>query len=92
MRVSRQWKLLKSLKWNGSGLDDSVPTEGDLTLFCPACPQPGINIPITDDVDFSNWRYTWTLVMDSIFKAKHMHTRAPEDDVRLIDGLGFMVK
>ncbi|KAG9310025.1 hypothetical protein JVU11DRAFT_10062 [Chiua virens] len=30
--------------------------------------------------------------MDGNFKAEHMHTRALEDDVQLMDGLGFMVK
>lgn len=30
--------------------------------------------------------------MDGNFKAEHMHTRAPEDDVWLTDGLGFMAE
>jgi hypothetical protein len=24
---------------------DKLPGKGDLALFCPACPQPGINLP-----------------------------------------------
>lgn len=24
---------------------DKEPRQGDLALFCPACPQPGINLP-----------------------------------------------
>jgi hypothetical protein len=35
---------------NGFGHDDSIsPGNGDLALFCPACPQPGINLP-------KNWK------------------------------------
>ena len=26
-------------------VQDKVPREGDLALFCIACPQPGINLP-----------------------------------------------
>ena len=91
MRVARQWRLLKSLKWKGFGIGDISPKQGDLALFCPACPQPGVNIPIDDTANFSDWQYTQTIVMDGNFKVEHMHTRSPEDDVWLMDGLGFMV-
>jgi hypothetical protein len=48
MRVSRQWRHLRLLMQNGFGHDDSIsPGDGDLALFCPACPQPGINLPET---------------------------------------------
>jgi hypothetical protein len=44
--VSRQWRDLKNRKWFGFGHDlDTEPGNGALALFCPACPQPGINIP-----------------------------------------------
>ena len=45
MRVARQWQQLKAYKWNGFGHDPEPPKHGELALFCPACPQPGINIP-----------------------------------------------
>ena len=41
---------------NGFGHDDGKsPGNGDLALFCPACPQPGINLPETwtDDTNQS---------------------------------------
>jgi len=45
MTTSRQWHDLLLLKRFGFGHDlESKPTNGDLALFCPACPQPGINI------------------------------------------------
>ncbi|KAG1764090.1 hypothetical protein EV702DRAFT_1051462 [Suillus placidus] len=47
MRVSRLWRDLKNRKWFGFGHDtESGPGPGDLALFCPSCPQPGINMPL----------------------------------------------
>jgi hypothetical protein len=47
MRVSRLWRDLKNRKWFGFGHDmESQPRLGDLALFCPSCPQPGINMPL----------------------------------------------
>src|SRR5882672_9737161 len=46
LRVSRQWRNLQALKRFGFGHGQSCdPGPGDLALFCPACPQPGINLP-----------------------------------------------
>ena len=46
MRVSRQWRDILNRKRFGFGHDlDREPGKGDLALFCPACPQPGINLP-----------------------------------------------
>ncbi|KAG1842632.1 hypothetical protein DFJ58DRAFT_665743, partial [Suillus subalutaceus] len=47
MRVSRLWRDLKNRKWFGFGHDvESGPGPGYLALFCPSCPQPGINMPL----------------------------------------------
>jgi len=49
MRISWQWRDLLVRKRFGYGHEmDKIPGNGGLALFCPACPQPGINIP-------SNW-------------------------------------
>lgn len=51
-RMSRIWRWMKKLKWAGyAGSSKSVEDvkPGELTIYCPACPQPGINIP-------DNWR------------------------------------
>jgi hypothetical protein len=49
LRMSRLWRWMKKLKWAGFGQtvqrDSSQPMNGELTIFCPACPQPGINLP-----------------------------------------------
>jgi CxC2 like cysteine cluster associated with KDZ transposases len=47
-RMSRLWRWMKKLKWAGLAHrpDFTIdPEPGELSNFCPACPQPGINIP-----------------------------------------------
>jgi hypothetical protein len=48
-RMSRLWRWMKKLKWAGFGHipqdQQTEPTAGELANFCPACPQPGINLP-----------------------------------------------
>ena len=46
MRVSRQWRVLGLHQMFGFAHNDIVPGVGDLAEFCPACPQPGINLPV----------------------------------------------
>ena len=50
MRALRQWRDLTSRRRAGLPLDGTVQLKpGGLALFCPACPQPGVNLP-------ENWR------------------------------------
>ncbi|KAG1867096.1 hypothetical protein C8R48DRAFT_747493 [Suillus tomentosus] len=86
MRVARQWRQLKTMKWHGFGHRSDNPSTGELALFCPACPQPGINVLLDP-----SWKYTRSFVMDRNFKAEHLHPIKPFDEVWLSDGLGFMV-
>jgi hypothetical protein len=51
-RMSRIWRWMKRLKWAGFGNNNTMARDvspGQLAVFCPACPQPGINIP-------DNWK------------------------------------
>ncbi|KAI5981079.1 hypothetical protein EDD15DRAFT_2197779 [Pisolithus albus] len=91
LRVARQWRLLKLLKWSGFQDNMNPSKDGDLVIFCAACPQPGINVGPTANLDES-WKYTRAVVMDGNFKAEHMHERRPDDQVWLMDGRGFMVR
>ena len=43
--MSREWRHLKMMKRAGRRHDNS---NGSCAILCPACPQPGINLP-------SNW-------------------------------------
>lgn len=48
-KVSRAWRWIKKLKWAGYGhssADPMTPAAGELSIFCPTCPQPGINLPL----------------------------------------------
>ena len=48
MRVLREWRNLMSLKRMGYGHSPKSgmsPPAGGLALFCPACPQPDVNLP-----------------------------------------------
>ncbi|KAI6140527.1 hypothetical protein BKA82DRAFT_4363373 [Pisolithus tinctorius] len=85
LRVSRMWRLLKLLKWQGFHQQSPDPQAGELVLFCPACPQPGINVP-DQDIALSE-----TFVMDGNFKAEHMLPKNAAEEVWLMDGNGFMV-
>jgi hypothetical protein len=45
MRVSRLWRDIQTRKRFGFGHEKDEPGLGSLALFCPACPQPGVNLP-----------------------------------------------
>jgi hypothetical protein len=64
---------------------------GDLTIFCPACPQPGINLP-SNWGDLPNWVTRRTITVDGNFHADHIKMRRPDMDVRLANGRGYMVE
>ena len=55
-RMARFWRWMKKLKWAGyahNGKDPMNVEPGGLATFCPACPQPNINLPSDwkDDVN-----------------------------------------
>jgi hypothetical protein len=46
MRVSRAWRDISARIKAGYGHHPEAPvTPGSLAIFCPACPQPGVNLP-----------------------------------------------
>ena len=47
LRASRQWRDLKNRMKSGIGYESEqdIPQEGSMAIFCPACPQPGLNLP-----------------------------------------------
>ena len=49
MQMNLQWHHLKMLKWGGRGHDPTGVAStkvGKLTVLCPSCPRPGINLPV----------------------------------------------
>ncbi|KAI6099659.1 hypothetical protein F5141DRAFT_1205122 [Pisolithus sp. B1] len=92
MRVSWLWRDLKHRKWFGFGHDTGKdPGDGGLALFCPACPQPGLNLPADWRVWYDRDTVMRQYVIDGNFTAQHMKMNKPELDVALSDGKGYMV-
>ncbi|KAH9022866.1 hypothetical protein EDB84DRAFT_1589486 [Lactarius hengduanensis] len=94
LRASRQWRDLKSRMQSGLGhqqVRDSTD-DGSIAIFCPACPQPGINLP-------NDWKDRYhdnpnqlirTFIMDGNFSAEHMRCRSGDADLPLSAGMAFM--
>ncbi|KAI6014642.1 hypothetical protein EDC04DRAFT_2953252 [Pisolithus marmoratus] len=92
MRVSQLWRDLKHRKWFGFWHDmEQDPGDGGLALFCPACPQPGVNLPAAWKVHYDRDTMMRQYVIDGNFTAQHMKMNKPELDVALSDGKGYMV-
>ena len=107
-RMSRLWRWMKKLKWAGYAGGTTPVSEvkdGELSVFCPACPQPGINIPENwkDDparhvkqylqcierLKLFRWVYKRIFVADGNFKADHVRQKNEVDDVWLSEGSGM---
>ncbi|KDQ52095.1 hypothetical protein JAAARDRAFT_139298, partial [Jaapia argillacea MUCL 33604] len=95
MRCVRQWQHLKTLKWSGFGYGEfHEPRPGELGLFCPACPQVGVNLPDgwEKDAERMPWLFARQLNMDRNFKAEQTKRKYPEDDCPLTNGSLFLVE
>jgi hypothetical protein len=82
-------RKLEVLKRFG-GVYGMPPSDGKLAIFCPSCPQPGINLP-SDWQDLPNWVTRRTITVDGNFHADHIKMRRPDMDVMLTNGQGYMV-
>ncbi|KAN0130001.1 hypothetical protein V8E53_012155 [Lactarius tabidus] len=47
LHASRQWRDLKNRMKSGLGhkAEQETSEDGSMSIFCPACPQPGVNLP-----------------------------------------------
>jgi hypothetical protein len=94
-RLSRLWRWVKKLKWAGFAqrVGQSTDTKpGELGIFCPACPQVGVNLPDDWKDDPNRWVFRRVLTADGNFKADHVRHKHPADDIWLSDGLGMTTK
>ncbi|KAH9004868.1 hypothetical protein EDB86DRAFT_2796565 [Lactarius hatsudake] len=98
LRASRQWRDLKNRIQSGLGHqpDRDSTIDGSMAIFCPACPQPGINLPENwkeryhdDPYAFMN-QLIQTFIMDGNFSAEHMRCRTGDADLPLSAGMAFM--
>ena len=109
MRVSRMWRDLMARVDSGLAHDEMAELQpGCLAIFCPVCPQPGINLPKGWDQDpkryiaftpsgnlvlmVTRWLYTRSIVIDGNFSAEHLKMRRPEADISLSPGGRYMVE
>ncbi|KAH9020291.1 hypothetical protein EDB85DRAFT_2153145 [Lactarius pseudohatsudake] len=91
LRASRQWQDLKSRMQSGLGHQQVGDSTNDrsMAIFCPACPQPGINLP-KDRYHNDLNQLIRTFIMDGNFSAEHMRCRSGDADLPLSAGMAFM--
>ncbi|KAJ7631946.1 hypothetical protein DFH06DRAFT_1337469 [Mycena polygramma] len=98
MRTMRQWRHLLMLKRAGRANDgDRLVAEtkpGELAVVCPACPQPGVNLPegwesATGDERFL---YILFLAIDACFRLKRRLVSSEAKDPGLGTGLSYFTE
>ncbi|KAH9038693.1 hypothetical protein EDB85DRAFT_1860301 [Lactarius pseudohatsudake] len=93
LRASHQWRDLKNRMEHGLGHLPEWETIPDrsMAIFCPACPQPGVNLPMDWKTRYRDSPYLIrTFIMDGNFSAEHMKHRPGEKDIALSAGMAFM--
>ncbi|PVF91605.1 hypothetical protein CPB86DRAFT_303151 [Serendipita vermifera] len=88
-RVARQWNYLLARK-------QSIVNDSDLLVSkCPACPQPGVNIPLDweQSVPFEkHWIYRQFIHFDANFRlVSEASTKNSSQEAGLWEGRGFFV-
>ncbi|KAF9487007.1 hypothetical protein BDN71DRAFT_1485393 [Pleurotus eryngii] len=83
LHMSRKWCHLQQLKWmarghDPEGVDGTKP--GELAVLCPACPQPGMNLPAVIEED--NWLHALFIGIDANFhlKQKNISTHVTSNE------------
>ena len=66
-------------------------TPGTKAIFCPSCPQPGINLP-PHWKTYPHWLIRRTITTDGNFHADHIRMRRPDQDVALMNGDAYMAE
>ncbi|KAG2745146.1 hypothetical protein P692DRAFT_20742764, partial [Suillus brevipes Sb2] len=97
LRMVREWRHLKMLKRAGRGHDSTGvegTREGECAVVCPACPQPGKNLP--DDwqeaPDDKRWLYALFVAIDANFRLKRRAISKDGIDPGLSRGWAYFVE
>ncbi|KAL1948716.1 hypothetical protein VTO73DRAFT_10522 [Trametes versicolor] len=93
MRIVREWRYLKSLKRAGGRHDAGGPSErelGSCAVLCPACPQPGKNLP--DGWESAPEGKGLFIGIDANFRLKRKKVSSDAVDPSLNEGSSYMVK
>ncbi|KAH8103218.1 hypothetical protein DFH11DRAFT_1692670 [Phellopilus nigrolimitatus] len=93
--VVRLWRHLTMLKRGGRGHDPrgvDATSQGELAVECPACPQPGRNLPPDwrDAPPNRKWLYKLFLAVDANFKLKQKDRSFK--DIELAPGWVYFVE
>ncbi|KAJ6505093.1 hypothetical protein C8R45DRAFT_817502 [Mycena sanguinolenta] len=96
LRMTREWRNLQMLKRSGRAhIPGGVQNieAGACALLCPACPQPGKNLPVDGDwksVPFvKRFLYALFLAIDANFRMKRKQVSSEEVDPGLNNGAAF---
>ncbi|KAJ7430256.1 hypothetical protein B0H11DRAFT_2263932 [Mycena galericulata] len=98
MRMMREWRHLIMLKRGGRGNDGkrkvAETQPGELAVTCPACPQPGVNLP--DDWDSASgedrYLYILYLAIDACFRLKRRLVSSEAKDPGLGTGWAYFTE
>ncbi|PPQ89792.1 hypothetical protein CVT25_008232 [Psilocybe cyanescens] len=97
MRTYRKWTNLTMAKRAARGHDINglgATKPGECALLCPACPQPGKNLPDgwENEPPEKGWIYGLFLAIDANFRLTRRHVSSEERDPALADGWAFFVE
>ncbi|KAF8430758.1 hypothetical protein L210DRAFT_3614605 [Boletus edulis BED1] len=95
LRMVSEWHNIKALQRSGrrhdpAGID--ATQEGDLAILCPACPQPGKNLPPNWEQSERQWLYALFVAIDANFRLKRRHVSSELKDPGLSQGWGYFIK
>ncbi|KAJ8591371.1 hypothetical protein M405DRAFT_851366 [Rhizopogon salebrosus TDB-379] len=96
MRMIREWRNLQMLKRAGRGHDPcglNATQQGQCAVLCPACPQPGKNVPDGwHDVPIAKrWLYGQFIAIDANFRLKRRLVSKDAVDPSLSPGWAYFV-
>ncbi|OAX32391.1 hypothetical protein K503DRAFT_702091, partial [Rhizopogon vinicolor AM-OR11-026] len=95
--MTRQYRHLIALKRAGRAHDitGALGTKpGELAVVCPACPQPGMNLPVdwTDAPADKRWLYGLFLGIDANFRMCRRNKSSEDADPSLSNGWAYFVE
>ncbi|TFK82052.1 hypothetical protein K466DRAFT_603992 [Polyporus arcularius HHB13444] len=97
MLMARQWRHLKMMKRGGRGHDPAgvaATQPGSCAVECPACPQPGKNLPDgwENAPAWKRWVYQLFLSIDANFRLKRRKVSTHANDPGLNRGCAYVVE
>ncbi|KAH7904101.1 hypothetical protein BJ138DRAFT_1175416 [Hygrophoropsis aurantiaca] len=96
LQMVREWRHVKQLKRAGRGHELEGPTSSgsaSCAVTCPACPQPGINLPVGWDEAPPECQFLYALFLgiDANFRLARRNVSSEAADPSLNDGSMFFV-